>query len=377
MVIDFSRYETIIDLIKDLKARAIPEIEYPNMVNQYLETKARMRRTPLIGTFELTPLCNLNCKMCYVHLEPTQIRKSDLLVPKQWKNIMDQAYKQGMRSATLTGGECLTYPGFDELYLHLYSLGVQINILSNGLLMNHARVSFFEKYPPHSIQVSLYGSNNDEYEAVTGNRVFDIVYKNLQLLKESSLPVKIAVTPNQSMNKNINLLLDKIEELKLPYTIAISLLEARENTGRKIEKLSTEDYLKLHRIVKSRQSVPLNTLEPQELPNTSKSGEPLYGLRCGGGRSSFAIRYDGRMCTCVSFADYSVDVLQRGFSTAWKDIVAYADSFPFPQECGECEYSRICFLCPAVHKNAPVGHCDPVVCERTYRFTMEGIFKLP
>ena len=36
----------------------------------YMEHKARQKGTGVFGQFELTPLCNLNCKMCYVHLIP-------------------------------------------------------------------------------------------------------------------------------------------------------------------------------------------------------------------------------------------------------------------------------------------------------------------
>lgn len=30
---------------------------------------------PISGTFELTPRCNFDCKMCYVHLKEEQISK--------------------------------------------------------------------------------------------------------------------------------------------------------------------------------------------------------------------------------------------------------------------------------------------------------------
>ena len=37
--------------------------------------KAFVDAIPISGTFELTPRCNFRCRMCYVHLEPSEIPK--------------------------------------------------------------------------------------------------------------------------------------------------------------------------------------------------------------------------------------------------------------------------------------------------------------
>ena len=111
--------------------------------SRYLEKKARKMNVPLFGQFELTPLCNLSCKMCYVHRTENQMAGLSPLPPAVWKELMAQAFSAGMFEATLTGGECLTYPGFDELYLYLQSLGCQITVMTNGVLLNEERLRFF------------------------------------------------------------------------------------------------------------------------------------------------------------------------------------------------------------------------------------------
>ena len=37
-------------------------------ITEYLYRKASAAGVPLSGTFELTPVCNMDCKMCYVRL---------------------------------------------------------------------------------------------------------------------------------------------------------------------------------------------------------------------------------------------------------------------------------------------------------------------
>jgi len=41
-------------------------------VTQWLFHKASMAGVPLSGTFEVSPLCNMDCKMCYVRLSRQQ-----------------------------------------------------------------------------------------------------------------------------------------------------------------------------------------------------------------------------------------------------------------------------------------------------------------
>ena len=92
-----------------------------NDFSGYLESRAREKGIPIRGQFELTPLCNLDCVMCYVHLDAARIAGQPLITVDQWKSLIRQAVDAGMLNAILTGGECLTYPGFDELWGSLFN----------------------------------------------------------------------------------------------------------------------------------------------------------------------------------------------------------------------------------------------------------------
>lgn len=114
--------------------------------SQYLEEKARRKGVPIRGQFELTPLCNFDCKMCYVHLNPDQTQDNGIMSVEQWKDLISQAWKAGMYKAVLTGGECLSYAGFEEIYLYLHGLGCEINVLTNGALLNERWIHFFREH---------------------------------------------------------------------------------------------------------------------------------------------------------------------------------------------------------------------------------------
>ena len=41
-------------------------------ITDFLYAQASKERIPLSGTFELTPLCKMDCKMCYIRISPAQ-----------------------------------------------------------------------------------------------------------------------------------------------------------------------------------------------------------------------------------------------------------------------------------------------------------------
>ena len=337
--------------------------------------KARERAIPVRVTFELTPLCNLDCKMCYVHLQNSEFDKQSLLPLAVWRDFAYQAYLLGARAVTLTGGECLTYPGFEDLYLYLYQNGFGISVMSNGVLMDSQRVNFFCKYKPQHIQISLYGSSEDTYETVTGSRVFNRVYQNLLNIRDAGIKLQISITPNRYMTHDMESLIRLAESLHVPYEINCRLIRPRASTGRLSEDMTLDEYVRIYKIRSelSNNGVPI-PYDPSELPMENTTGIASKGLLCGAGSSCCAITYDGNLVPCVSLSDYSVPVMKLGFAEAWRQIHEYSINYPLPSECNGCVYSSICIHCQAQHKNAPRGHCDRQICERTKKLAAAGFY---
>ena len=58
--------------------------------------KAYADAIPISGTFELTPRCNFNCRMCYVHLPENEIKKHGTeLTGAEWIRIAQEAKDAG------------------------------------------------------------------------------------------------------------------------------------------------------------------------------------------------------------------------------------------------------------------------------------------
>lgn len=366
------RPQNLGELLAYMQAAHIPPDQYKRYIDSFLERKARDNRIPLKGVFELTPLCNLDCKMCYVHFQ-TDAKDLGQLVPlSEWKRIMKEAHAQGMIRAVLTGGECLTYPGFKELYLYLTDMGVEVTILTNGVLLEGEILDLFMKRNPKSIQVSMYGSSEDAYEKVTGARVFERVRRNIQKVKERCLRISVSITPNVFMRGDVENLIRIAHEMKVPYTINAKLMPPRKETGRTLEDLSLNEYIKIYQYNKALCGAGTRgqEIEPEEIPYVE---EELRGILCGAGRSTFCMRWDGRMYPCSGISDLSEKIIDHDFLSTWRKINKGADEYLIPRECPFCAYRKKCLQCVAMHAAGEKGHCNPHICERTKGLIAAGL----
>ena len=79
----------------------------------FLLRRAAKTGVPITGSFELTPLCNLNCKMCYVRMNRTEQEKiSRLQTAEEWTALAEKLRDAGTLFLLLTGGEPLCTPRF-------------------------------------------------------------------------------------------------------------------------------------------------------------------------------------------------------------------------------------------------------------------------
>lgn len=60
-----------------------------NVLTKHLNAKAYQMRIPLNGTFELSPVCNFSCKMCYVRKTQKEVNQSTrkILTLDDWRQI--------------------------------------------------------------------------------------------------------------------------------------------------------------------------------------------------------------------------------------------------------------------------------------------------
>ena len=105
---------------------SFPERHVVAPLTEKLYQKADRERIPLSGTFELSPICNFSCRMCYVRKTKKEVEMHDrkIMTLDQWIWLGEKARDEGMLYLLLTGGEPLLWPDFCKVYYDLYEMGL-------------------------------------------------------------------------------------------------------------------------------------------------------------------------------------------------------------------------------------------------------------
>ncbi|MCR5565538.1 MAG: radical SAM protein [Clostridiales bacterium] len=368
------------EFLSKLKSRSDKKtVSFDKLYNQ-LDKKARARGIPMNGQFELTPLCNFDCRMCYSHLTKDQMLGDPLLSVEQWKQIIDEAYAVGLMRVTLTGGECLTYPGFKELYLYIHSLGCETRVLTNGSLLDDGWISFFREHLPSLIQVSLYGSDDDSYERVTGHRCFSVVSANIRKALDAKLPVSLAITPSRYMGKGILDTIRTAHSFGTSYYIPTFLVDPKEETGRSGQdhELDFDTYAEAYKLKNTLEGKENLSIDAELLP---PPGGPhhkceLTGMKCGGGMSCFDIDWNGAMYICNYSRSVVCHPLTEGFLPSWNKLHQIAAGWSRIPECVDCPYEPFCTECEIRKaKFGKNGQQTPgLLCDFTRCLVQNGVY---
>ena len=332
-----------------------------------IQERTREANIPHHGSFELTPLCNLDCKMCYVHLQDPSV-KHQMLSGEQWISIIQQAIDAGMMEAMLTGGEAMTHPAFWDIYMYLINHGIITRVKTNGLLLDGEAIKRFQEYRPFQIDISLYGCDSESYVAVTGVDAYEQVVSHIRLAVEAGLKIQIMVTPSSYMSPWTERVMKLAGSFGVSVMVNDSLIDPHDNTGRK--KADFDIPLEEDMSIKAKTKEilpPLYDAADHEF-FMKRLNRPMLsdkGLYCDAGRSGFAVNWDGVMVPCLPFPRDVVCAhpLRDGFRQAWSEVNEAVKNYEVPKACHSCELNDKCHYCPMNHSKVSAQHqCDPDYC---------------
>ena len=331
--------------------------------SQYIGVKSRIDHVPFSGTFELTPRCNMNCKMCYIRMTENEMKKvgSELSV-EEWINIGKAAVNKGMLLVLLTGGEAILYKDFKKLYLELRKLGLFITVNTNGTSFNDSWIEFFKEFPPAQINVTVYGGSNETYKRLCNNPIgFDMMKKNVRKMLDNNLNVKL----NATFSK------DNVDDMEKIYSFGRELnIEINGNTycfpAVRKEGVDSPEQSRFTPEEAAMARIRLNwnainnkdkfiwrakeifkDINKQETFNNdikSNTGEPVT---CAAGRSTFWVTWDGRVLPCGMIPNSLISLKENTFEEIWNNIVTTTQDIRLSPECALCSKKLICQPCAA------------------------------
>lgn len=332
-------------------------------LRRFLYQKAAGKRIPIGGTFELTPRCNMNCRMCYIRMSEEEMRdRGREHSAQEWISMGQICREQGMLFLLLTGGEPFLRSDFKEIYLELSKMGFVISINTNGTMIGPKTVAWLKENPPSQMNITLYGASNETYARLCRNpHGFEQAACAIDLLRQAGIHVNINASFTPYNVEDMEGIYAFAEERNLSVRATSYMFppmrSARE--GRPDEtvrfpagkagaalfcsrkcRMNQEDF---ERFLQMMQQGVKPEDEEEECSRT-----PDEHMGCMAGRSSFWITWDGRMTPCGMMNQPAAHPFEEDFAACWETVCKETERILLPAECKHCKKRFACMVCGAL-----------------------------
>lgn len=323
-----------------------------NDIERYLFAKADAQGLPIKGSLELTPLCNLACKMCYIRHTPEETAREGGLRPLSWwLDLVRQLQSAGTLEVCLIGGEIFTFPGLETLYRALTGSGIQVNMTTNGTMLAGGIPAWMTASKPRYVTVSVYGGSPETYRAVTGCADG---YERTMRAVDNLLGAGINTQLNYCLIPENAADLDDIMDyaagrgLKVEAT-AYNFPPARRECA-DFARFSPEEAA-ANELALRRRKDPDGYAEYAAYlaAGRFRQDTPKHTAHfgCRAGRSAFWVNWKGFLTPCGMMETPSADLNAVPFADAWAQIRNTVPRLTVSPDCAVCEKREVCLVCPA------------------------------
>lgn len=329
-------------------------------ISRHLHARAAKAGIPLSGTFELTPCCNLSCKMCYVRKPKSEVdAEGGLMSAAEWISLAEKCREKGMLYLLLTGGEPLTHPEFKKIYTEVRNMGFVVSINSNGTLIDDEMVRFFAENPPARINMTLYGSSSETYGKLCGNpAAYDKAMYALKAMREAGITVKINYSATKYNCTDMHGIMKTADENGCNIQIASYMFPPLRRDCSKIgenDRFSPEEDSRF-------------TIEGEKLRMTCEEffarcksriertggtegneclDAPTEHIRCRAGTTAFWVNWNGDVTLCGMIPVKSANIRKTDFGAAWNKVREDTQKIMMPAKCTACTDREVCMVCAA------------------------------
>lgn len=328
-----------------------------------IKEEAYKQCTPIQATFELTPRCALNCKMCYVHLKREDIPgcgRGRELSSEEWIRLGQQAQKAGVLALCITGGDPVLHPEFGKIWRELSKMGFRITLQTNAYSITEELEALFYDFPPQTVKITLYGSNDTIYEDVCGVKGgFTKVDEGIRRFQKLKIPIQLVTTFVKQNIKDKDYIARYAVNNRLRWYYSTACYPSLRGARTKAEECSLDVYDLGCSEAASR--------EWNERPFMKADKRPCE--YCSIYRTGYHITWDGYMRFCLFLNEPKIDVLEKSFEENWKSLQEYSEGIRWPEKCYLCPVQDRCRRCIAslACNNGGIGMVKEEYCHNVLR----------
>lgn len=334
-------------------------------IRDRLWEKAGKEGFPLTAAFELLPVCNLSCKMCYVRKSMKEVQQAGGLKDgKWWLEKAKEASSYGLLFPLLTGGEPFLHPDFRQILTGMQDMGMQVSINSNATLIDRETAKWLGNHVPNRINITLYGASEKTYENLCGDgNAYKKVCDAVQWLKEYQVPVKFntSITPQnvQDLEEMIRFAKKVESPIQAAYYMFPPVRRNQDMIGQN-DRLTPEEAGLARVKADFLQGEPewfvgmakrFSYFVPLEKCNLQPDENVKMKMSCRAGHCSFWLDWQGNMRNCGMYSSVTLSTENRDFGEVWKELREQTHKVRYAPVCAVCPNQPLCHSCIAMVAN--------------------------
>lgn len=324
-----------------------------NVVNGMYMSAFRSR-VPLACNIELTKRCNFRCPHCYAVPHVGDLATDAVMA------AVRQLSDMGCLYFTLTGGEALLHPDFEDICQEIKrNVGI-ITLFTNGFFLDE-KLEFLSEVKPQVIDITVYGASNRTYESFCGvSDGYAKVVSNIEAALSAGLRVSLKMFVTRDNIEDFAAVRSLASGLGVPFRFDSELFPTFKGSPTpKTRGISINDTLLL--------DLSDGVSEPSGWFDSAKGSscddgrlvEKWHSLRedvcagklfrCKAGRTSAFITSENRIRMCYMIPTIEFDLAKVSVSEAWDAFGEYVDiDMDISSKCVNCNDYAFCNVCPAL-----------------------------
>lgn len=260
----------------------------------------------------LTDVCNLRCTYC-MPVDNEFLPHSALMQTNELLALTQMLVDLGVKKIRLTGGEPLARKDVKEIIEAMSAMPIELTLTTNGVLL-HQYIDTLQKAGIKQVNVSLDTLQADKFKAITHRDLFAQVWRNIELLLQHKIEVKLNCVVMRGVNEEE---LISFAALTAQYPIHVRFIEFMPFTGNRWQQASVMSYQEMIETL----SAQLNLIKlPDDMHDTTKKYKvpswpgtiavisTLTAPFCAG-CNRIRLTADGKLKNCLFAAD-ETDILQ-------------------------------------------------------------------
>lgn len=322
-----------------------------------MDTVNRTLTRPSRVYLDVTNACQLRCRHCCT---TSGARLEDELTTAKVFDVVDQVHRMGISSLVLSGGEPLLRPELDAIVDRARDLGLEVTLLTNGLLIDGRRARRLVAQGVR-VKISLDGATAQTHDFLRGAGTFARTCEVLgTLLRAGAHDLTVHYTVHRESFQELAALPGLLRRLGVPNLVIGTIKpsgRARVNADLLIPPRMAPYVHQTVSAIKRRAG--LGVL------GFSDRGWGDFG--CPASCNKLGITASGRLTTCAFFGERFLggSVRELPLDELWREHLERGDMFVANETCARCPALVACgggCRARALHYRGDINAIDPYCC---------------